>query len=119
LYDKNNIFAKILRGEIPAKKVYENEYALSFWDINPLATKHVLIIPKGEYIEMYDFVTNATEKEQKGFWEAFQKTAEILELTKDFNTLSNSFNPPFFVQSVPHFHLHLIGGEVIKSPEEW
>jgi Diadenosine tetraphosphate (Ap4A) hydrolase and other HIT family hydrolases len=119
MYDKNNIFAKILRGELPAKKIYENEHALSFWDINPVSTKHALIIPKGEYVELYDFVSNATEAEQRGFWEAFRETAKALDLTKDFNTVTNSMNPPFFTQTVPHLHLHLIGGERVKNPAEW
>ncbi|MCL2017803.1 MAG: HIT domain-containing protein [Alphaproteobacteria bacterium] len=119
MYDKNNVFAKILRGEIPSKKIYENEYAMSFWDINPVSSKHVLVIPKGKYIELYDFVSNATEKEQLGFWEVFRETAKILDLTENFNTVTNSIRPPFFIQSVPHFHLHLIGGDRIKNPAEW
>ena len=62
-YDKNNIFAKILRGEIPCKKVYENDYVLAFHDINPKKKVHVLVIPKGEYVDLDDFNGNASEKE--------------------------------------------------------
>ena len=119
MYDKNNVFAKIIRDEIPAKKIYENEYALAIEDINPVSSIHVLIMPKGEYIEFYDFVSRASENEQKGFWEVFRKTAEILELTKNFNTVTNSIKPPFFIQSVPHFHLHLIGGNKVIDVSEW
>ncbi|MCL2063133.1 MAG: HIT domain-containing protein [Candidatus Cloacimonetes bacterium] len=119
MYDKNNVFAKIIRGEIPAKKIFENEYALSIEDIDPVASIHALIMPKGEYAEIYDFVSKASVEEQKGFWEVFQKTAEILDLKENFNTLTNSKKPPFFVQSVPHFHLHLIGGKKIKNLTNW
>ena len=62
-YDKNNIFAKIIRGEIPCKKIYENEYILSFYDINPQKKVHALVIPKGEYIDLDDFSSRASEKE--------------------------------------------------------
>ena len=62
-YDKNNIFAKILRGEIPCKKVYENDHVLAFKDINPQKKIHVLVIPKGEYVDLDDFNNNASEKE--------------------------------------------------------
>ena len=119
MYDKNNVFAKIIRGEIPTKKIFENDYALSIEDIDPVATIHVLIMPKGEYTEIYDFVSRASDIEQKGFWEVFQKTAELMGLKENFNTLTNSKKPPFFVQSVPHFHLHLIGGERKKELHKW
>jgi len=118
-YDTQNIFAKILRGEIPSRKIFENEHALSFWDIRPVSTLHALVIPKGNYVEFYDFVSNATPEEQLGFWAAFRETAKILGLTENFNTLTNSVKPPFFIQSVPHFHLHLIGGERLLNPSDW
>ena len=119
MYDNNNVFAKIIRNEIPSRKIFENKYALSFWDIRPVSTKHALVIPKGEYVELYDFVSNATGLEQRGFWEVFRETAKMLGLTENFNTLTNSMKPPFFTQSVPHFHLHLIGGERLVNPAEW
>ena len=81
MYDKNNVFAKMIRGEIPTNKVYENEYAMSFYDINPMFQTHVLVIPKGEYQNILDFSQNATPAEQLGFWECFNKTADILALT--------------------------------------
>ena len=62
-YDKNNIFARILRGEIPCKKIYENEYILSFYDVNPQKKIHALVIPKGEYVDLDDFSARASEKE--------------------------------------------------------
>ena len=62
-YDRNNIFAKILRGEIPCKKIYENEYILSFYDINPQKKVHALVVPRGEYIDLDDFSSRASEKE--------------------------------------------------------
>jgi histidine triad (HIT) family protein len=70
MYDKNNVFAKIIRGEISIgdNKIYENEYAISFYDINPQSDIHALIIPKGEYENVLDFSTNAQNTEQKGFW---------------------------------------------------
>ena len=119
MYDKNNVFAKILRGELPNKTIFENEFALSFWDINPVSTKHAIVIPKGGYVEYYDFVANASAPEQLGFLEAFRKTVELLGVEGNFNTLTNSIKPPFFLQSVPHFHLHVIGGEKIVPPEKW
>ena len=78
-YNKNNIFAKILRGEIPCKKVYENEYVLSFYDINPQKKIHVLVVPKGEYIDLDDFVQKASDKEIIEFYEVY-KVPHILLL---------------------------------------
>ena len=119
MYDKDNIFAKIARGEIPAKKVYENEYALSFYDINPAAAKHVLIIPKGRFSNIYEFVVHATAEEQGGFWQAFRETADILGVQNDFNVLANAGCGTFADQTVYHFHLHLFSGERLKGYEEW
>lgn len=116
MYDKNNIFAKIVRGEIPCNKIYENEYALSFHDISPMFSTHALIIPKGEYENILDFVKNATPAEQAGFWDCFAQTADIIGVDKEFNILANAgADAPFLKQSVFHFHLHLVAGE--KKPE--
>ena len=79
-YDNNNIFAKILREEIPCKKVYENEYALAFHDINPQAKIHILVIPKGKYISFADFSKNASKDETAGFFKAVGKVARYLIL---------------------------------------
>lgn len=115
MYDKNNVFAKMIRGEIPTNKVYENEYAMSFYDINPMFNTHVLVIPKGEYKDILDFAKNASTTEQSGFWECFTKTAEKLGIECEFNCLANAgANAPFVKQSVFHFHLHLVAGE--KTP---
>ena len=115
MYDKNNVFARILRGEIPSDKVYENEYAYSFRDIEPAASNHVLIIPRGEYTDILDFAKNATPEEQVGFWDAFAKTAKVQVIDGDFNTFANTGNGVYINQAVPHFHMHLIYGEKIKE----
>lgn len=112
MYDKNNVFAKIIRGEIPSKKVYENEYAMSFYDVNPMCDKHVLVVPKGEYENILDFARRASAAEQAGFWDCFVKTADVLGVDAEFNVFANAgADAPLFNQSVFHFHLHLIAGE--------
>lgn len=112
MYDKNNVFAKMIRGEIPCKVVCENDFALSFYDINPMFTTHVLVIPKGEYENILDFAKNASAAEQAGFWECFVKTAEKLGVDANFNVLANAgADAPFVKQSVFHFHLHLGAGD--------
>ncbi len=111
-YDNNNVFAKMIRGEIPTNKVYENDFAMSFYDINPMFKTHVLVIPKGPYQNILDFTKNASTTEQSGFWECFTKTAEKLGIECEFNCLANAgANAPFVKQSVFHFHLHLVAGE--------
>ncbi len=116
MYDKNNVFAKIVRNEIPRNAIVENEYALSFMDINPLFEKHALIIPKGEYENILDFVSNASSAEQAGFWACFKETADRLGISQNFNVLANAgADAPFIKQSVFHFHLHLVSGP--KKPE--
>ena len=113
-YDKNNIFAKILRGEIPCKKVYENEYVLAFHDINPQKKIHALVIPKGEYIDLDDFLQNAKEKEITEFFKAINQVAKILKISNldgGYRTLSNIYVNGG--QEVPHLHFHLFGGEKI------
>lgn len=115
MYDKNNIFAKIIRNEIPCETIVENDYALSFKDINPIFEKHVLVIPKGEYENVLDFAVNARPEEREGFWDCFKQTAEKLGIKENFNILANAgANAPFIEQSVFHFHLHLVSGN--KTP---
>ena len=111
-YDDNNVFAKILRGEIPAKKVHEDEYALAFHDIGAKAPVHVLVIPKGKYISIVDFGEKATEAEIAGFPRAVSKVANELGISNDgFRTITNpGLNGG---QEVPHFHVHLLGGKKI------
>ena len=109
-YDDNNIFAKILRGEIPCKKVYEDDHALAFHDIAPAAPVHVLVIPKGKYVSIADFGANASEAEIAGFYRAVAKIAGDLDLPNEgFRTIANTgLNGG---QEVPHFHVHLLGGK--------
>lgn len=115
MYDKDNVFAKIIRGEIPCNKIYENEYAISFHDINPVAKTHVLIIPKGEYKNMFEFLDNASANEQHLFWDCVKKTAHKLNCDDDCNIIANVGHGTFFYQSIPHFHLHIIAGEKIQD----
>ncbi|OHC75602.1 MAG: histidine triad nucleotide-binding protein [Rhodospirillales bacterium RIFCSPLOWO2_12_FULL_58_28] len=108
-YDAKNIFAKILRGEIPCAKVYEDDFALAFNDINPQAPVHVLVIPKGPYASMDDFSADATEAEAAGFWRAVATTARELGLNKGgYRILAN--NGRDANQEVPHFHVHIFAG---------
>ena len=113
-YDKNNIFAKILRGEIPCKKVYENEYVLSFHDINPQKKLHVLVIPKGEYIDLDDFVQKALDREIVEFNKSITHIAKMLKISNQeggYRVLSHTGKDGG--QEVPHFHCHIFGGEKI------
>jgi histidine triad (HIT) family protein len=108
-YDDSNIFAKILRGEIPCKKVYEDEWALAFHDINPQAPVHVLVVPKGRYCSFADFGASASDAEIAGFMRAIGKIAKDLGLEAPgyrllFNMGAHSG------QEVPHLHVHLFGG---------
>lgn len=111
-YDDNNIFAKILRGEIPAQKVYEDAHALAFHDISAKAPVHVLVIPKGKYVSIVDFGTTASEAEITGFFRAVAKVAHDLGLKEQgFRSIANTgLNGG---QEVPHFHLHLLGGRAL------
>lgn len=108
-YDPNNIFAKILRGEIPCNKVYEDEYALAFHDIAPQAPVHVLVIPKGEYISFDDFSKGAPAEVMAGFYRAAQKVTEQLGLQEGgYRTLANTGSDAH--QEVMHYHLHIFAG---------
>ena len=106
-YDKENIFAKILRGEIPCDKIYEDEYILSFKDISPQAKTHVLIIPKDPYIDVADFLQNADTQYQTNFWQSVNKVIDSLELRlKGFQIKTHKGKDGG--QVVFHFHLHLL-----------
>lgn len=108
-YDRNNVFAKILRREIPANIVYEDEYALAFHDINPKAPVHILVIPKGDYISFLDFAEKATPDFIHGFTRATHHVIQSAGLEKEgFRLLSNS--GLHGGQEVPHFHIHIFGG---------
>ncbi|MGE3232037.1 MAG: histidine triad nucleotide-binding protein [Hyphomicrobium sp.] len=109
-YDRNNIFARILRGEIPAKRIYEDSYALAFHDINPQAKTHALVIPKGAYLSMADFAANASEAEIAGLFRAVGKVATMLGLEDSgYRILAN--HGPDSHQEVPHLHIHIFGGQ--------
>jgi len=108
-YDKDNIFAKILRGEIPCKKVYEDEHVLAFHDIAPQAPIHVLVIPKGAYVSWDDFSQSASEAEIAGFVRAAGRIARDLGVVEPgYRVLANSGADAG--QEVPHFHLHIFAG---------
>lgn len=108
-YDDQNIFAKILRGEIPCNEVYRDEYALAFHDIAPQAPKHILVIPTGEYVSIDDFGANASAEEVSGFFKAVAKVAEQEGLIENgFRSIANTGDHGG--QEVPHFHIHLLGG---------
>lgn len=108
-YDPDNIFAKILRGEIPNDTVYEDEHVLAFHDVNPQADVHVLVIPKGAYISNDDFSQNASDAELVAFWRAVGQIARELGLAETgYRILAN--HGPDAHQEVPHFHVHIFGG---------
>lgn len=111
-YDDQNIFAKILRGEIPNKTVSETEHTLAFSDIAPHAPNHVLVIPKGAYVTADHFAAEASEAEIVDFWRTFAKITRDLKVTPDtgdgYRIISNAGQNG--VQEVPHFHLHVLAG---------
>jgi len=118
IYDKNNIFAKILRGEMPLKpgeKIYEDEFVLSFYDINPKKKIHALVIPKGEYVNLDDFSKRASEKEIAGLIKGIDMVAKKLGISTDsgkgYRAIANTGENGG--QEVPHLHFHLLGGEKI------
>ena len=109
-YDPENIFAKILRGEIPCDKVYEDEFCLAFNDINPQAPTHVLVIPKGDYVSMADFTAAAPADLICGFFRAVGAIARDLGLEADgYRVIANSGRNAH--QEVPHLHIHLFAGK--------
>ena len=114
-YDENNIFAKILRGEIPCKKIYEDEFVLSFYDINPQKKIHALIIPKGKYIDLDDFNSKASKDEIVGLINGISTVAEKLGVSinkgKGYRALANINEHGG--QEVPHLHFHIFGGEKV------
>ena len=115
-YDKNNIFAKILRGEIPCKKVYEDEYVFAFHDVNPQKKVHVLIIPKGEYVNLDDFSVRASEKEISSLIKGISIVAKKIGVSDKvkgggYRSLVNIGENGG--QEVPHLHFHIFGGEKV------
>ncbi len=119
-YDANNPFAKILRGEIPCKKVHETEHALAFHDVRPQAPAHVLVIPKGAYVDLDDFAARASEAEVAGLFRAVAETAKKLGLVETgYRILSNLGRDAH--QEVFHLHIHIFGGRdlggMIRRPD--
>ena len=120
VYDKKNIFAKILRKEIPCKKIFENDYVLSFYDTNPQKKVHALIIPKGDYIDFDDFNNRASDIEIVALSKAITNVARILgisvDISKGYRVLTNLNENGG--QEVPHLHFHLFGGEKVGKMVE-
>jgi diadenosine tetraphosphate (Ap4A) HIT family hydrolase len=111
-YDPNNVFAKILKGAIPCKKLYEDEFALAFHDINPKAPVHVLVIPKGAYVSYNDFAVKASDAEIAGFARAVGKAAAMVGVDKTgYRLISNCGANAH--QEVPHYHVHILGGRAL------
>jgi histidine triad (HIT) family protein len=105
-YDRNNVFARILRGEIPCNKVYEDEHVFAFHDISPLTPTHILVIPKGEYVSLDDFSAKASAAEHSAMFRALGQIAAERGLTETgHRIIANSGG-----DEVPHFHVHLFGG---------
>lgn len=109
-YDFDNIFAKILRGEIPCNKVYENDFVLAFHDINPQAPIHILVIPKGEYGSMDDFTAHASDEMIAEFFRAVGHVSREQGLVEPgYRILANAGDDAH--QEVPHLHIHIFGGK--------
>jgi histidine triad (HIT) family protein len=119
-YDKNNIFAKILRKEIPCKKIFENDHVLSFHDINPQKKIHALVIPKSDYINLDDFNNRASDQEIVALSKAITEVSKILGISTDtgkgYRALTNLDDHGG--QEVPHLHFHIFGGEKIGKMVE-
>ena len=108
-YDDSNVFARILRGELPSKKVYEDDHVLAFHDINPLAPMHILVIPKGPYVSWDDFSSKASDAEIAAFVRAVGKIARDEGLVGEgYRVLANTGLRGG--QEVPHLHVHIFGG---------
>jgi histidine triad (HIT) family protein len=120
VYDDQNIFAKILRGEIPCNKIYEDDFILSFHDINPQKKIHALVIPKGKYVDLDDFSLNATPEEMVGLLKGINSVAKKLgistEVGKGYRALANISDHGG--QEVLHLHFHLFGGQRVGKMVE-
>ncbi len=112
MYDKNNIFAKILRKEIPCKKIYEDDHSLFFYDINPQAEIHVLGIPKLSCVDMTEFISISNDEQLSSFFKSLNLVLDKLDVRKKgYRIISNSGENGG--QEVPHFHIHILAGEKI------
>ena len=109
-YDKNNIFAKIIRGEIPAKKIYEDEDILAFYDISKASPIHVLVIPKGEFIDFVDFVSKENPQKVANFFQKVSQISQDLKIVESgFRLITNNGSDAH--QTVKHFHVHILAGK--------
>jgi histidine triad (HIT) family protein len=109
-YNKNNIFAKIIRGEIPATKIYEDDKILAFEDITKAAPVHILVIPKGQYVSFADFAAKAKGEEIVAFFKKVREIADLAGLQEDgYRLITN--NGADACQTVEHFHIHILGGK--------
>lgn len=120
-YDRNNVFARIIRGELPCSKVYEDEHVLAFRDIHPQTPTHIVLIPKGEYVSVDDFSEKASEAELAAFMRAIGRIAKAEGVVEGgYRILSNHGTAAR--QEVPHFHLHLFGGRdlgpILRRPRD-
>ena len=114
IYDKNNIFAKIIRGEIPSNKVYEDGEVLAFHDISKAAPLHILVIPKGEYLNFSDFVSKAKPEEVSYFFKKIAEIAKLLGVDESgFRLISNIGADAS--QAIPHFHVHILAGKKMQQ----
>jgi len=114
MYDNNNIFARILRKEIPCNKVFENEQVLAFYDISPARKTHILIIPKGKYTSFDDFCVQAPKETISTFFQTVQMIAKKADLSQNgYRLISNHGSDGG--QEVPHFHVHILGGEPVGN----
>ena len=113
LYDKSNIFAKIIRGEIKAKKLYEDDLVLAFEDINPVAPIHILVIPKCEVVNIKEYCTKFSEANIGEFFKRVILIAEQVGLEDNFRLITN--NGAFCGQTIFHFHVHILGGKKITK----
>lgn len=112
-YDNHNIFARILRGELPCQKVGENEHYLAFHDLYPRAPIHVLILPKGPYCNAFDFHDQATPEEIVGFYKGVNSTIESFNLSEGYRLISNTGYHGG--QDVSHYHIHLLAGQKLNK----
>jgi histidine triad (HIT) family protein len=112
MYDKNNIFAKIINKEISAKIIYEDDKIISFDDINKKALVHVIIVPKSYFISYQDFIVNSNSEEISYFFKTIDKIANILNIQDSYRLITNHGNT--MGQVVFHFHIHLMGGGLIS-----
>jgi histidine triad (HIT) family protein len=111
---EDNIFAKIVKKELPADIIYENDYVVAFKDINPVAPVHILLIPKKQYNDVIDFVSNGSEKEIATYYKSMKEICDLLDLKHgSFRMISN--NGTFSGQTVMYFHTHIIGGKELKE----